>query len=463
MSTLKAKTLVAAQWYRGGGDIVLFVALSLAFSMFLGQDQVVSRGDLTYWLLIAPAVIFPLLRVRQTVASLLFGLARPMAILAICSGLWFIIRGEYAVVLPLILLAWISGWVLRTEAKVSVNLLLVAFLLFYATGVVRFYTQPPISEVAWLNGEFAGEPEEFTGLEPFNPEAGPSTAEPDQKREGLTLNAWGVLPGQTASTYGPWRISATPNIATSGTMALFAMIFALSSMASMPLRLLSMVVSGYFLFLSFVRSALVGFFLFGLAQVNLRVFPGKGVTRSVLAALLVGGAIAVTAVAPYALYVLQDVGVVSRLFLRGQTHMSVSDIYRQMYRPWLWGQHLQLFLSSDFWMGQGNNLAADAARSLLNAGQARSDSVSLPTRLLATYGLPSLAFFWFIVERCYRHIKANDIWAMSAASAIIWLMLTWGSIFHPTNAIFVLSILILGRGSDAFKSDTGPDGTGTSL
>ncbi|WP_204350396.1 hypothetical protein, partial [Klebsiella pneumoniae] len=72
---------------------------------------------------------------------------------------------------------------------------------------------------------------------------------------------------------------------------------------------------------------------------------------------------------------------------------------------------MQLFLKSVFWMGQGSNLARDAASSILNVGQARSDSVSLPTRLLATYGLPALAFFWFIVERCYSHIKANDIWA----------------------------------------------------
>jgi len=38
-------------------------------------------------------------------------------------------------------------------------------------------------------------------------------------------------------------------------------------------------------------------------------------------------------------------------------------------------------------------------------------------------------------------------------SLLIWLMMTWGSIFHPTNAIFVLALLIIGRGGNAFHED----------
>jgi hypothetical protein len=474
MNTLETRILAAARWFKGGGDTAIFIALSLFFSLFIGQDQIVNRSGLTYCLLVTPAIVFPLLRLRQTLDSLVFGLARPFAVLGFLGCAWSIIGGDYSVIPPLVIIVWVSGWVLRSEAKVNLNLLLAVFLTFYTAGVVRFYTQPPINEVTWLNTKFAGEAQAFkappnsaqnTADAPPDTIPAPSPVaeneparkpppvfEPDQVRDGLNLNGWGILPGETAPTYGPWRISVTPNIAASGTISLFAMMLALSPLAWRGLKLVSIVVSGYFLFLSFVRSALIGFCLFCLAQVNLRALPSRSRFRMIFAALLVGGAVVITVLAPYALYFLQDIGPISRLLLRGQTHLTVDDIYRQLYRPWIWQQHMQLFLKSVFWMGQGSNLARDAASSILNVGQARSDSVSLPTRLLATYGLPALAFFWFIVERCYSHIKANDIWAVSATSAIVWLMMTWGSVFHPTNAIFALSILILGRGSSGFVS-----------
>ena len=471
---LNHRLVMAAEWYKGGGDISIFIGFSLVLSMFLGQDRIVSRADISYWLLIVPALVFPALRLRQTVESLIWGIARPLGIFGALGGIWFMARGDYSVVPPLILIAWVSGWALRLEAKTNLNLLLAIFLTFYALGVVRYYTQPPLDGIAWLTSEFSGEPAAF--VDPDSPavqvgvsgaEADVTTAQagapaaqadaddntgvdPDQFREGLDLNGWGVLPGQTAPTYGPWRISATPNIATSGTVSFFALILALSPFAMLPLRLITISASGYFLFLSFVRSTLVAFCLFLLTQLSLRLFRKHKRLALIIAVLLVSGSILFTAVAPYLLYALQDIGIVSRLFLRGQSGLSLSDIARQVYRPWLWGQHLQLFLVSDFWMGHGSDLAASATQTIINEGHSRSDSVSLPTRLLAAYGLPSLAFFWFIAASSYRHIRNNDVWAVSAVSAIIWLMMTWGSVFHPTNALFVLAILVLGRGSDAF-------------
>jgi hypothetical protein len=98
-------------------------------------------------------------------------------------------------------------------------------------------------------------------------------------------------------------------------------------------------------------------------------------------------------------------------------------------------------------------LAATANTHIINAGQPRSDSVSLLTRLLATYGLASIGVLWFLCERCYRHAKNNDIWAVAVLAVLTWLMMIWGSIFHPTDGIFVLSFLIIAKGRAAFTDD----------
>jgi len=64
--------------------------------------------------------------------------------------------------------------------------------------------------------------------------------------------------------------------------------------------------------------------------------------------------------------------------------------------------------------------------------------------------LSTIGFVYFLGERCYAHAKNNDIWAVSMLAVIVWLMMTWGSIFHPTNALFVLALLIIGKGKSAF-------------
>ncbi len=114
---------------------------------------------------------------------------------------------------------------------------------------------------------------------------------------------------------------------------------------------------------------------------------------------------------------------------------------------------MRLFWESPYLMGQGRNLAESASTSLINAGHARSDSVSFVTRLLATYGLAAFGLIVFVMERCIYHARRDDIWGAAMVAMILFLMMSWGSLFHPTNGIYALAFLILGKGSQAITDD----------
>lgn len=435
-------------WYTRGGDITIFIAISLIVAIFTGQEKIVTRGEYLYWVLILPALLFPVFRIKQTLKNLVSGAARPLLALGVISSIWFTLHGDLKTIPPLLLIIWVSGWACREEARVPLKWLFLFLLCFYILGIVRYLTQPPFEEFSWLMEQWQSEP--LAAL--LDGEI--KVALPPKNIQDVIINGWGILPGQTAPAYGPWRISVTPNIAASGIVSIFAMLIAVGHLRGAPSTIPLFLISGYFTILSFVRSALIGLVIFSASQIVLRITHKYLKLRIFAAFTIVFGLILAVAAAPYVLYKLQDIPLISRLFLRGQSGLSVYDIYRQAYRPWLWSQHLQLFWQSDYLMGLGSNLATTASENIINSGHMRSDSVSFPTRLLATYGLPSFAFIYFLVERCYTHARRDDLWAISMLSVIVWLMMTWGSVFHPTNGVFVLAMLIAGKGKRGFCDDT---------
>ncbi|MHB0952123.1 MAG: hypothetical protein ACYC10_09355 [Allorhizobium sp.] len=447
-------------WYKGGGDITLFVGFSLMLTVFVGQERIISRGEPLYWVLTIPALVLPVIRIRQTLHNLFFGIARPLAAMGIAAAVWYLTKGDWQTLIPLFLFVWSAGWACREEVQVGVKWLLVLLLCFYALGTIAFIAQPPFERFAWLTAEYQGDPgaaspEKAGGrsLAPAEQEVENKTALPSQDLNGISINPWGVLPGQTAPAYGPWRISITPNIATSGIISLLLFLIIIRRMRLKPLNLGALLAALYFAILSFVRAVFIGLAVFIATQAVLKAIPDNAKVRVATAFAMTTGFVVISGLAPYALYYLQDFGPISRLFLRGQTDLSLYDIYRQAYRPWLWSQHLRLFWESGYLMGYGSDLAKTVADNILNAGQIRSDSVSLPTRLLATYGLSTIGLVYFLGERCYAHAKNNDIWAVSMLAVIVWLMMTWGSTFHPTNALFVLALLIIGKGQSAFLEE----------
>lgn len=453
-------TLVhGARWYRSGGDILLFVATSLAMALVIGQEQIILKGDPLYWALVIPAIFFPTLRLRQTLENLVFGTARPLLVFGLLACGWFVIRQDFAAVFPALLFVWVAGWATRTEVRLRRAHLFALTLGFYCAACVVYLLQSDLGGVPWLNVRVEAPRAAVVaegnsaGISPaVRPQSAP-IALPVQQREGLNLNAWGILPGQTAPAFQPWRVSATPNIATSGVFSLFILIIVFSQLEFRILSTVTLISTSYFVVLSFVRAVFTGLGLFFVSLSLMKALPNIVWVRVAVAFVLTVGIILFVALSPVVLFWLQDSEVVSRLFLRGQTDMSIADIARQEYRPWLWVEHLKLFWSSPFLMGLGSKLSATANSHVINEGQGRSDSVSLLTRLLATYGMATVGIFWFFCQCCYRHAKNNDTWAVAALVLMTFLMVVWGSVFHPTNGIFVLSFLIIAKGRAAFADD----------
>ncbi len=439
-------------WYRRGGDIIVYLAISLGMALFIGQERIISRGDVAYWLLVGPGLVMPLLRLRQTLENLLLGTARPIAAFGILSGIWFITQRDFSAIPPMFLIVWVAGWACRPEARISARTLCALALVFYAVGISAFLTQEGYEQHPWLEQRL----EQPVAAD--SPGGDVELALPEQDRDGLNINAWGILPGQTATAFQPWRVSATPNIATSGIFSLMVLLILVRHFKPKPLEAATAVATIYFSLLSFVRAVFISTALFGATLGIMALLPKRPGLRVAAALFMTVGLTLLVAFSPFLLYSLQDWGIVSRMFLRGHTGMSVADIYRQMYRPWLWGEHMKLFWSSPYLMGQGSELAASALKNIINAGQMRSDSVSFLTRMVATYGIPAFGIIIFLIERCYRHAKDNDIWAVAVLSVMVWLMMSWGSIFHPSNGMFALAFLLIGNGSQAFlRSKTSGD------
>lgn len=457
---------LARMWekYKSGGDILVFLGIWLASTIFIGQDRAVVKGDWYYWLAVVPAMVFPLIRFSSTMKNLLFGKARPLAFFGVLGVAWAVLNQDFAVAAPIILIVWVGAWACRDEAVLLRRSFFLLILAFYALGIMAFLLQPPFERFPWMGMPYNNE---TLSAEELPAGADPTPKLPDQVKGGLDLNPWGILPGQTAPAFGHWRISMTPKIATSGLVSLFALLIFLQKPSLRPTNFGTAALAAYFAFLSLIRAVSSAAALFLVTYILQKLFEKSTFARIVMAVLTTTGLIAATWIAPYLLYKLQDYDIVSRLMLRGRNDLSFDEIVRQLYRSWLWTQHFNIFIDSRYFMGVGSELAQSAKEHLLNANQARSDSDSFLTRLLATYGVATFGLFYFFIERCFRHARKDDLWAISMLSVLLWLMMTWGSSFHPTNGIFVLAFLVIGKGSNAFRDEmaasTASDSSGSTL
>jgi hypothetical protein len=77
-------------------------------------------------------------------------------------------------------------------------------------------------------------------------------------------------------------------------------------------------------------------------------------------------------------------------------------------------------------------------------------SEALPTRLVVVYGLPGLLFSVYLFVRLRKLALSDDRWACACFPALFSLMMSWGSVFHPSDAIFVILLLIMTKGSEGF-------------
>jgi hypothetical protein len=385
--------------------LTVFVLSALGVSMSVRQDAAPEPGSLAYWLLISPAALLPLVDFGAIIATLL-GRARLLLFFVLSAGAWHFIHGDTQAVMQLGLLILVMAWTCTSPACLRVGDLRWAYLALIGVGFA-----------VWA----------FTDL-----------------------NGWGPLPGTTVSEYGVWRVSFFPNIAYTAFLS-FAVVMLLTRTPKIARHnQVILLVALYFLVFSFVRTALIAATLYFLLRWWFRRHhrPGQMFWTALLVGFGVNIAIALSVVA---FDYLQQFPLISRLFLRGEAGLSTDEIFTQLYRPWLWMQHLTQFLTSPSLMGWGVFDFNDLKTEDLVEGNEQGDSVSLPTRLLASYGIPGILFTVFLVVQLRRLAWRGDRWACACFAPLFLLMMQWGSVFHPSDALFVIFMLMIMRGTAGFE------------
>lgn len=388
--------------------LTLFFVMSLLVAMSITQEETPEVGSIEYWLLVFSSLLLPLVN-GVFIAKYLTGRAWPLLMFGLSAGLWHLAAGDVRAVLQLSLMLWVVAWVGCDRAKLLDKDLARLYVMLILVGTC-----------IWLVSD---------------------------------QNKWGLLPYTTWSEYaeGGWRISLYPNIANSAVLSLGLFLVLTRSRSVMYRFLPVLVLATYFMVFSFVRTALVGLSLYLFMRWWLSRKPRSARGMFWTALLLGVGVNLLIAVSVPILAMMQDVGLFARLFLRNESGLTDEAIYAQLYRPWLWLEHLQLFLSSPGMMGLGVFDLSEVQLQVLNVGTTPAGNEAILTRLLATYGLPALLFIYYLISCLREAAQRRDAWACACFPTIVLLMMLWGNIFHPTDANGVLFMLIVARGSRAFE------------
>lgn len=388
-----------------------YVCLSLSMGMLVHQTTGIERGSWQYVVYVIFAVALPLLSLSAIIRCL-FGRCWILLLWLTWTGAWFFLAGDDRAVAQLALLVLVTSWVATDQAQLGVRELVRIYIALILVGMVILSV--------------------------------------------TTLNPYSMIPGRAIPEYGIWRVSFFPNIAYSGTLSLALLLVSTRDAKSARTYWLPILIAVYFLVFSFVRGALLSALLYFALRWWFGRSPIPQPRRMFWTTLCVAfGFVGLTAVSANLLYLAQDYPGVSMLLLRGMTDLTVDQIAYQLYRPWLWAEQLSLFQSSPWLMGWGSadfygmvaQKQADPDALIISAG-----SESLPMRLLVAYGLSGLLFLIYLVQRLRKLAIADDRWACACFPALFSLMMSWGSVFHPSDAMFVIFMLIMTKGSAGFTS-----------
>ncbi len=395
-----------------GGHLapMLFITLALLVSMSVTQEEAPEPGSLRYWLLVLPAVLLPLTGLLP-MARTLVGRARWLLVFLLSAGAWHLLKGDTRAVMQLGLLIWVTAWISSNAVRLKDEHIVRLYLALVVIGTLVYLA--------------------------------------------TDLNRWGPLPGLTVADYGVWRVSFFPNIAYSAFLSLVVILILTRQRSGLSQHGLVLAVAMYFLVTSFVRTALIALVMY----VVLRWWFARRPTPARLfwGALLLGfGVNLAIAGSVVVLDFLQQYPITSRLFLRGETQLSTEEIFQQLYRPWLWWEHLQQLAASPSLMGWGAFDFEELKNVALIEGQEQGDTVSLLTRLLAAYGIPGALFTAYLVARLHAAAQALDAWSCACFAPVLLLMLQWGSVFHPSDALYALFVITVVQGSPAFTNAPRP-------
>ena len=388
----------------GNLAMFIFVAVALLVSMSVTQKEAPEPGSVRYWILLMSAGLLPLTDVEGIVRAL-FGRARLLLLFLACAGAWNFLNGDVRAVLQMGLLVWVTAWISADNARLDITLLIRLYAGLIVLGCLVYVS--------------------------------------------LDLNHWGEISWLTIEEYGIWRVSFFPNIAYTAFLSLALVLVLTRNRQLAAQHPVILALALYFMIASFVRAALIAALIYAVLHWWSARKPTA--TRLFRASLLLGISVNLAvASSVVAVTYLQEFPLFSRLFLRGESGLSTEEIFQQLFRPWLWWEHLRQFWSSPSLMEWGAFDFETLKDVALIEGQEQGDSVSLLTRLLAAYGLPGALFTAYLVICLHRSAKAGDAWACACFAPILFLLLQWGSVFHPSDALFVILLLPLVRGSAGF-------------
>ena len=386
--------------------LLAFFSLSLLVSMSLSQMANFEQGSLQYWLLVGMAAFIPALNIEGVVQALL-GPARWLLAFLVLAGTWHLARGDAKALLQLGLLVFVLAWLTVPSVTFKVRDVELLYVLMVAIGVA------------------------IAVLTDFTP--------------------YGLVPGRTIEDFGALRVSFFPNVAYTGIFSLGLVMLLTRDRAHAMRRPWLLALATYFLVFSLVRTALIGLVVYALLRWwfdrKPTVTSGQLFWSALATAVVVN---LVIAVSPVVIQQAQQLPLVSQIFLQGKSDLGAEEIMAQMYRPWLWLQQVGLFLSSPYLMGWGSFDFFEMVVLPFDDRSISAGTESLPTRLLSSYGWPTLLFIGFLIGQLRRSAKNCDRWAVACFPVVLLLLMQWGSVFHPSDSMFLLFMLMLAKGSRGY-------------
>lgn len=380
-----------------------FLLWSLGMAMTVSQDYVGEDSTVRYMMFTLPLVFAALSR-PLALANALGKKAMWLFPFMLFSVIYHTVQGDITASLQVGLLVLGIVWFCSTPVQFIREDIYRLYILFVITGIL-----------IWIFTDF---------------------------------NRWGVIPGTTDPAYGIWRISFFPNIAFTAFFSLFIIIISTKNGIKDIDNKYVIFLAAYFLIFSYVRTAIICFVLYVFCH-----FLFKKINRSgSLFLYSIAVAIAANIFIAYSSSIfeyLQNIPIISRLFLRGETQLSEFEIYQQLYRPWLWGEQLKLFASSPYLMGWGSAPFFELVQNtIFDLRLEVSDTVSLPTRLLSQFGLAAI-FFWVFLLACLKQAADRmDRWGCAVFPVVFTAMMHWGSMFHVTDPMSILYFGLLAKGSE---------------
>ncbi|MBL0914180.1 MAG: hypothetical protein IBJ13_01255 [Sphingopyxis sp.] len=388
---------------------ILYFIFALGMAMSVSQDYADEPGSIRYYLFVVPVGIAALCR-PLSLMNAVGGKSLLIVIMAFVSSAYFLLIGDISAAMQVTLLGLGTIWFCVDKVR------------FIDRDLTRIYVAAVVvGAIVWILTDF---------------------------------NRWGLIPGTTDAAYGIWRVSFFSNIAFTAFFSLFLiLILTRQGFRQINWRNPILLLAIYFTIFSFVRTALICLVLYVASFWILSKLkrPGEMFLFALSVAIAANLFIAFSA---SIFDLLQNVPVISRLFLRGETQLTEFEIYQQLYRPWLWGEHLKLAWSSPNFMGWGSIPFTELVQdSIFDYGLETGDSVSLLTRLLAENGVMGL-FYWVFLIVCLRDLAARgDRWGCAIFPVVITAMMQWGSMFHVSDPMALLYTGLVVKGAAFVRMD----------